>query len=117
MHPVSARGKSWARYGSPVPAAEVRAQLGKVLDSINFIKSVRLSRFLRLTVERTLAGQAGSLKEFTLGKDVFDRRSDYDPRTDSIVRVEAQRLRRKLTEYYGHSGRHDAILIAFQPGS
>ena len=117
MHPVSASGESRRRYGSPVPAVEVRAQLGKVLDSVNFIKSVRLSRFLRFTVERTLEEQAGSLKEFTLGKEVFDRRADYDPRTDSIVRVEAQRLRRKLNEYYTHSGRHDAVLIAFQPGS
>ena len=105
------------RDGSPVPAEEVRAQLDKVLASEHFVKSVRLSRFLRLAVERTLEGHPDGLKEFSLGRDVFDRRSDYDPRTDSIVRVEALRLRRKLAEYYSHGGRHDTVWIAFQPGS
>jgi serine/threonine-protein kinase len=99
-----------------VPPAEVRTQLDKVLSSENFVKSVRLSRFLRLAVERTLAGRQDSLKESTLGRDVFDRRADYDPRTDSIVRVEARRLRRKLKEYYDHRGRHDPVSIIFQPG-
>jgi adenylate cyclase len=105
------------RYGPPIPEGEVRSQLAKVLASEQFVKSHRLSRFLRLTVERTLEGHAEGLKEFSLGRDVFDRRSDYDPRTDSIVRVEALRLRRKLAEYYSRSGRDDTVWIAFQPGS
>ncbi len=103
--------------GSPIPPEEVRTQLAKVLASEQFVKSIRLSRFLRLTVERTLDGYAEGLKEFSLGHDVFDRRSDYDPRTDSIVRVEALRLRRKLAEYYNLAGRDDTVWIAFQPGS
>jgi serine/threonine-protein kinase len=53
-------------------------------------------RFLRLTVERSLAGQAGELKEYLLGVEVFDRKASYDPRVDPIVRVEARRLRSKL---------------------
>ena len=117
MAAARASGTSSPPQSSPVPSAEVRVQLDKVLSSENFVKSVRLSRFLRVAVERTLAGHQDSLKEFTLGRDVFDRRADYDPRTDSIVRVEARRLRRKLKEYYDLRGRHDPVSIIFQPGS
>ena len=117
MGVARASGRSSSSQSSLVPATEVRTQLDKVLASENFIKSVRLSRFLRLTVERTLAGHKDSLKEFTLGREVFDRRSDYDPPADSIVRVEARRLRRKLKEYYELAGRHDPVSIIFEPGS
>ena len=76
-------------------AAEVRAALEKILGGAGFRNSDRMRRFLRITVERTLDGAADQLKEFSLGHDVFDRGDQYDPRTDSIVRVEARRLRKK----------------------
>lgn len=73
-------------------------------------------RFLRLTVERSLAGQAGELKEYLLGVEVFDRKASYDPRVDPIVRVEARRLRSKLEAYYDSDGRADPVLIEFASG-
>jgi hypothetical protein len=76
-----------------------------------------MARFLRFTVERTIAGQADQLKETILGIEVFDRTSSFDPRTDTIVRVEARRLRSKLKEYCETHGRHDDVLIEFPKGS
>ena len=73
-------------------------------------------RFLRLTVERALAGQADELKEYLLGVEVFDRKASYDPRVDPIVRVEARRLRAKLKAYYEGDGSADAVLIEFVSG-
>ena len=73
-------------------------------------------RFLRLTVERLLAGRADELKEYLLGVEVFDRSSSYDPRVDPIVRVEARRLRAKLKAYYEGDGIADDVLIEFVPG-
>ena len=61
-------------------------------------------RFLRLAVERALAGQADELKEYLIGVEVFDRKASYDPRVDPIVRVEARRLRAKLKAYYEGDG-------------
>lgn len=75
-----------------------------------------MRRFLRIAVERTLDGATDQLKEFALGHDVFDRGEDYDPRTDSIVRVEARRLRKKLKAYYEGEGLLDKIIIQFHPG-
>src|SRR5205809_1118127 len=102
---------------SIVPPREVLAQLEKILAHKLFIHSVRLCKFLKVTVERTLAGEADNLKEYTIGRDVFDRGDKYDPHIDSIVRVEAQRLRRKLKQYYEGPGANDPVLLDFQPGS
>ena len=102
---------------APIPAAEVRDQVNHILASPEFRRSMRLQRFLRLAVERSLAGEIDQLKEYIVGREVFDRGADYDPSVDSIVRVEAQRLRRKLREYYQTHGHKDPILIAFQSGS
>ena len=67
--------------------------------------------------ERTIAGEGDQLKEYVIGRAVFDRGDDYDPRIDSIVRVEAGRLRSKVDEYYSGPGRGDGILIKLQRGS
>src|SRR5580658_2408412 len=102
--------------GEPSPV-EVRALLEKILGSPGFRNSERMRRFLRIAVERTLDGQTDGLKEFSLGHDVFDRGDGYDPRTDSIVRVEARRLRKKLRAYYEGEGILDNIVIQFDPGT
>ncbi len=80
------------------------------------MQSERLCRFLRLTVERALGGRAAQIKEYTLGREVFDRDAQFDPRVDSIVRVEAARLRRKLREYYQTAGWDDPVVIGFPKG-
>jgi adenylate cyclase len=96
---------------------QIRIQLERILASTFFVRSERLCRFLRFTVELTLNGETDRIKEYTLGRDVFDRDKNYDPRADSIVRVEARRLRKKLSEYYQEIGCNDPVSIEFPPGS
>src|ERR1700691_6263752 len=100
-----------------VPAAEIRAQLDLILRSRAFIQSHRIRRFLQFVVEESLLGQPHRLKEYLIGLEVFDRREAFDPRVDSIVRVEARRLRYKLEEYYRTEGREDGIRIVLRKGS
>ncbi|MFL6415160.1 MAG: tetratricopeptide repeat protein [Bryobacteraceae bacterium] len=69
------------------------------------------------TVDQVLQGEAEKIKQFTIAQEVFDRGAEFDPRIDSIVRTEAQRLRRKLSEYYRSEGLSDAILVSFAAGS
>lgn len=95
----------------------VRAQLDRMLASATFTGAVRHSRLLRYVVERTLAGEGDQLKEYVLGVEVFDRPSSYDPRLDTIVRVEARRLRARLDEYYGGPGAFDPVTISIPRGS
>lgn len=76
-----------------------------------------MSRLLRFLVERTLDGRADEIKEYVLGVEVFDRGGGYDPRLDSIVRVEVRRLRSKLDEYYLADGAADPVRIRIPRGS
>jgi adenylate cyclase len=100
-----------------VPATAVREQLARIVNSPGFVSSARLSRFLTHVVNRTIEGDLDSLKEFSIAMEVFDRSSDYDPNIDAIVRVQARRLRAKLTAYYEEgAGRNDPVLIALRPG-
>jgi tetratricopeptide (TPR) repeat protein len=100
-----------------VPAAEIRAELDLILRSRTFIQSHRIRRFLQFVVEESLLGQPHRLKEYLIGLEVFDRREAFDPRVDSIVRVEARRLRYKLEEYYRAEGREDSVRIVLHKGS
>jgi serine/threonine-protein kinase len=101
-----------------VPAAAVREQLTRVVNSPKFVSSARLCRFLSHIVNRAIDGDLDNLKEFTIAMEVFDRTSDYDPNIDAIVRVEARRLRAKLKAYYEDGpGTADPVLIALRPGS
>ena len=101
---------------TPVDPSDVRAALEHVLRSQSFVNAGRLSRMLRFVVERTLAGEGDQLKEYLVGVEVFDRPADYDPRLDSIVRVEARRLRAKLAEYYETEGAGDAVRFRLAKG-
>ncbi len=105
---------------TPTPALdpeEIGAQVERVLANRLFTRSNRLCRFLRFAVEQTLAGKSAQLKEQNIGVEVFDRKAEYDPRIDPIVRVEARRLRAKLKAYYSSPGRGDSILILLPKGA
>jgi hypothetical protein len=83
----------------PSPAA-VREALERVCASEGFRKAPQLAAFLRYVVERTLAGDAASLKGYSIATEALGRGPDFDPQSDPIVRVEAGRLRRTLEGYY-----------------
>lgn len=96
--------------------AQIRAQLDRMLSSKLFKLSRRQSDFLRHVVDSALAGRTDQLKEFSLGIDVFERDDNFDPSVDSIVRVEASRLRGKIREYYGGDGAGDQVVIEIPKG-
>ena len=100
----------------PCPAESVRAQLARILSSQPFSNAPSLSRFLRYVVEHTLDGNTEELKEYSLGVEVFGRGEAFDPRTDTIVRVQARRLRSKLKDYYDAEGKTDPIVIELPKG-
>ncbi len=91
--------------------------LEELLRTPRFAGAERISRFLRFVVAKTLAGEAAEIKETLIATEVYGRRPDYDPRADSIVRVEASRLRAKLKDYYENEGAADAIRIDLPKGS
>jgi Tol biopolymer transport system component len=106
-----------AAEGGVVSPDELDRQLDRILASQTFAKSHRLQNLLRYTVERIKTGSGEPIKEYLLAVEVFGRKPSFDPRYDSIVRVQASRLREKLEKYYATEGRDDTILITVPKGA
>jgi len=77
----------------------------------------RLRRLLGYLVEQTLAGRAEQLRQTPIAIDVYQRGTDFDPSTDSIVRVDMSRLRTKLREYYAIVADPDGVVFTVPKGS
>jgi adenylate cyclase len=100
-----------------LPAAEVRAELSRILASSEFAGSRQLTNFLHYVVEEALAGREDRLKERTLAHGALGRDSSFDPRRDCIVRVVAGKLRRALERYFAIYGAYDPLQIDVPKGS
>ncbi len=98
-------------------AAIVRAELARVLASHEFRSSRRSQEFLRYVVENTLAGRSDTLKERTIGIDVFGRPASYDPSDDATVRVKAGEVRKRLDRYYTLEGHAATVRIELPAGA
>lgn len=84
-----------------MPAAEdVRRQLRSILTSPAFLGSKRSQQFLEYVCEKSLTGAAGTLKERTIAVEVFGRPPESDLGEDTIVRVSAREVRKRLAQYY-----------------
>lgn len=93
-----------------------RAELETVLASGIFSRSPNLAKMLRYIGLKYLEGQQDSIKEYNIGVEALERPPDYDPKKDSIVRVEAVRLRQKLKQYYENEGADHPVVISLQAG-
>lgn len=102
--------------GATLERAEERAALEAVLESRVFQGRPRLASLLRYICERHFEGEADALKEYSIATDVFRRPESFDQATDSIVRVEVFRLRKKLREFYDGEGADQPIEIVIAPG-
>ena len=95
----------------PIDVERARAHARRVLESDTFAKAPSLRRLLAYVVDETLDGRADALKEYTIGVEVFGRGDGFDPRADTIVRVQARRFRAKLEQYYAIDGHADGLAI------
>jgi hypothetical protein len=93
-----------------------RAELDAVLQSGLFDKAPRLGTFFRYICERHLEGRGDEIKEYSVAVEALGRSVDFDPKKDSIVRVEAHRLRKRLEEYYSGDGVNHPIYVVIPNG-
>jgi tetratricopeptide (TPR) repeat protein len=94
----------------------IQGQLNRIVASKEFARSERSSCLLRYLVDNSLGESGHVLKEYVVGVEVFGRTVDFDPRCNSVVRVEATRLRKKLRKYYESAGAQDPLLISLPRG-
>ncbi len=104
--------------GAIISPSLVDSELTRITRSKSFQQSRRHQMLLRHLVEQTMAGNAAALKEPLLALQVFQRPLDaFDPARDTIVRVEARRLRQRLARYYGDEGSDAVLEIQLPVGS
>jgi hypothetical protein len=114
---VYARHSCVVSWLGMVESNQVNAALDRILATPAFLRSPRLAQFLRFAVEQRLSGRTDAPKEIEVGVQVFGRGTDFDPRIDPVVRVQARLLRFKLHEYYETVGHDDPVLIDLPKGA
>jgi len=92
-------------------------QIERLTKSHSLHSSESLCKLLRYLAEHSLDHPGIPLKEYQIATEVLGRPAGFDPQSDSTVRVQAGRLRVKLTEYYAHEGVDDPILVEIPKGS
>ncbi len=105
---------------SRTPAAD-SAQLFQEIERLTKSHSLRGSESLRKLLEY-LARQAvehpdAPLKEYQIATEVYGRQANFDPQSDSTIRVQVGRLRMKLAEHYATEGANDPVVVTIPKGS
>jgi len=101
--------------GEPTPDEKLE-QLERILHSGVFHGAGSLATLLEYLVRQSIDNASSQVKEYTIALEVFGRGSEFDPRTNSVVRVQAKNLRAKLQEYYETEGKSDRVLIDLPKG-
>ena len=99
-----------------IELAEQRAELKTVLESKGFVRAPTLANLLSYLCEKLFAGEANQIKEYSIAVEAFRRSASFDQDSDSIVRVEANRLRRRLADYYQGEGAQNPLQISIPVG-
>lgn len=97
--------------------AQQLGQIEKLLASHSLHGSESLCKLLRYLANHSLENPGTSPKEYQIATEVFGRQQDFDPHVDSMVRVQAGRLRTKLAEYYMSEGLEDPVLVEIPKGT
>ena len=92
-------------------------QIEKLLSSHALHGSESLCKLLRYLAAHSLEHPGASPKEYQIATEVFGRQQDFDPHVDSMVRVQAGRLRTKLAEYYASEGAEDQTIVELPKGT
>jgi hypothetical protein len=87
-----------------------------VVESPSFKKSPRLRSLLLYLAAQTLAGRPDLLTEYNIATAVFERKADFDPDVDTIVRSHMVRLRQKLDQYAVENEANGSICVTVPKG-
>jgi hypothetical protein len=91
-------------------------ELQTVLQSGILDKAPNLRRFLEYVAQQYFSGHSEQLKEYSIAVQALHRLEQFDPQSDTIVRVTAHTLRKKLEQYYATEGADHLIQIRLPAG-
>jgi len=92
-------------------------QIDNIIKSHSLRGSESLCKLLQYLAKQAIDHPNAPLKEYQIATEVYGRPADFDPQSDSTIRVQAGRLRLKLAEYYASEGAADPILVKIPKGS
>jgi hypothetical protein len=92
-------------------------QVERLVNSHTLQGSESLCKLLRYLADHAIRHPGVALKEYQIATEVFGRPADFDSHLDSLVRVQAGRLRAKLAEYYASEGANDQIIVELRKGA
>lgn len=92
-------------------------QVDRLTGSAVLHGSESLCKLLRYLAKQALEHPGVPVKEYQIATEVFGRPADFDPQSDSAIRVQAGRLRSKLSEYYASEGVGDPVLVELPKGT
>ncbi|HQR34519.1 MAG TPA: hypothetical protein PLK30_17395, partial [Blastocatellia bacterium] len=95
---------------------EERAALEAVMASGIFQRAPNMARMLNYVCTKYFEGQQDQVKEYTIAVEALGRSPEFDQERDSIVRVEAHRLRKRLLEFYASGGEAHRVRIVMPVG-
>jgi len=93
-----------------------RAELESVLTSGVLGRTNNLVRLLSFVCEKYFEGKIDEVKEYSIAVQALGRSDDFDPQVDTIVRVTAHALRKRLEDYYRTGGAQHSVQICLPPG-
>src|ERR1700751_1647079 len=96
------------------PVADFRQEkheLDAILASGIFSRAPNLAQVLTYVCTKYFEGTAEQIKEYNIAVEALGRPPDFDQKRDSIVRVEAHKLRKRLAGYYKGSRASHAVPI------
>jgi len=91
-------------------------ELEAILSSGIFNRAPNLELLLKYVCAKYFEGTGDQIKEYNIAVEALGRPADFDQKRDSIVRVEAHRLRKRLRDYYDTDGAEHALRIDIPPG-
>ena len=93
-----------------------RLEVDLLLNSKTFARTNNLGRFLNFICEKYFEGTTSEIKEYSIAVEALGRSTDFDPQLDTVVRVTAHNLRRRLELYYSTEGADHSVHVYLPPG-
>src|SRR6185369_16407869 len=92
-------------------SADQREEVQRILHSAQFRRAPKLQKFLELVCDYHFQGRSAEITEFTIATQAFGKGPDFEPSEDSLVRVQAREVRRRLREYYQSEGKGSRLIL------
>jgi hypothetical protein len=110
--PLTQRSDPRTRVTEAEPSVEERrAEVQRVLESPQFRRTPKLQRFLELICDYYFQNRAQEINEFLIATEAFGKGPGFDPSQDSLVRVQAREVRRRLREHYQSDGKGSRLVL------